>query len=198
MYSQHHEDDLIAAHFGNRVGCVLEIGAFGPRDMSNSRLLIERGWSAVLVDVAPGCVRSLLLEYGGNPRVSVIQAAVVPEGHSGALMPVQITDDAVSTTDAAHRAKWDGWGYYGALWTKPLLLGELMTHVQGFAAGLPLFASVDTEGTSIEIASHLILGWQPEVVCVEHDDRHGEFMETANDLGYRQLALNGVNLVIAR
>lgn len=194
-YSQFGEDALIAEYFGSHVGTVLEIGAFHPTDMSNSRLLIERGWNAVLVDCSPRAVRDLLLEYGRNPKVKVIQAAVTAQGH-GPLVPVEITDDAVSTSHPPTRQKWDGFGHYGELHCAAISVAQLMKFmVETF--GSPDFLSVDTEGTSILLASGLML-CQPRVICVEHDDNWANFLAFGKQLGYEKLSLNGTNLVIAR
>lgn len=205
-YSQHGEDALIAEYFGAHIGTLVEIGAFHPTTMSNSRLLIERGWSAVLVDCAPRAVRDLLLEYGRHPRVKVVQAAVCAWQEQ--LIKMEITDDALSTSDPETRAKWEGWGYYGVLYAAARPIRELVHWGLAHFWEKPSdFVSIDTEGTSIALAQELIR-YQAQnrfeeqrcvkVICVEHDDQWESFLRFAKQHGYEQLAMNETNIVIAR
>lgn len=196
-YSQFQEDAIVAEYFGSHIGTLVEIGAFHPTDMSNSRLLIERGWNAVLVDCSPRSVRDLLLEYGRHPKVKVVQAAVMPMGH-GPLVEVEITDDAVSTTDPATRAKWEGYGHYGALHAAALSVPDMVRFLDK-TGWQPEFLSIDTEGTSLLIAAALMGLCRPAVVCAEHDDNWRNFLAFAKQqFGYEKLALNGTNIIIAR
>jgi len=50
MYSQNNEDQIIAAHFGDYKGTLVEIGANDGATLSNSKLLIEMGWEAHLFE----------------------------------------------------------------------------------------------------------------------------------------------------
>lgn len=49
-YSQYSEEVFLLEYFQNRVGLVVEIGAADGLNNSNSRRLIENGWSALLVE----------------------------------------------------------------------------------------------------------------------------------------------------
>lgn len=49
-YSQNDEERFILEFFGNHTGRFLDVGAFDGVDMSNTRRLLERGWSGVLVE----------------------------------------------------------------------------------------------------------------------------------------------------
>jgi FkbM family methyltransferase len=60
MHSQNNEEELILRHFGNRIGCVLDVGANDGTTLSNSYAAIERGWSAVLVEPAPSAWSRLI------------------------------------------------------------------------------------------------------------------------------------------
>ena len=53
MYAQNNEDDILAKFFENTPnGSFLEIGAFHPKNLSNTRLLVEKGWGGVMVDMS--------------------------------------------------------------------------------------------------------------------------------------------------
>lgn len=59
MYSQNNEDYLISEYFGGRTGRLLDIGANDGVTLSNSRLLIEKGWAADLVEPSPSAFARL-------------------------------------------------------------------------------------------------------------------------------------------
>lgn len=195
MYSQYGEDDIVAGIVGDHVGRLLEIGAWNPVDKSNSRLLIEKGWQAMLVEFSPRPVRDLVLAYGTCERVQVVQCAIGP-ADSG-LRKFAVTDDAVSTSDAGHFETWKehGGAYYGSLWVPQVPIADFLRQ---FGGGFD-FVSIDTEGSSIEIALALLgpCEQRPKVLCVEHGNRVIELMQVAQQFGYSSRWVNGTNIIIA-
>ncbi len=195
-YSQFGEDKIIARLLGDNKARLLDIGAWHPKTFSNSRALIERGWSAVLIEFSPAPVRALVQEYGAREDVIVLQAAMALDGH-GSFQKFDISDDGLSTADAAVRRKWDkDGGYFGRLWV-PLLTFERLFFQ--FGGGFE-FVSIDTEGTSVDLAMQLLGKHQqrPKVLCVEHDDRILELQMAAQGVGYRIAYANGTNVILAR
>lgn len=199
MYSQYGEDEIIAKLLDERLGegrpgRLLEIGAWDPKELSNSRLLIERGWDAVLVDFSPAPVRALLGEYGRKQNIMVLQAAVTTCDRG--MRKFEITDDAVSSSDAAHLEQWkEKGGYFGSLWVPLLPIADLLNQ---FGGGYD-FISVDAEGTSVELAIALFQAQQfPHVMCVEHDNRTIELQQHAQGYGYAARHTNGTNVILAR
>ena len=77
-YSQFGEDLIIAELFphNEHMGNLIDVGAYEPVDLSNSRLLIERGWDATLIEFSPMAVKDLATSYAANESVRVIQAAL--------------------------------------------------------------------------------------------------------------------------
>src|SRR5438876_1079419 len=107
-YSQFGEDLKVAEILGitdkTAPGTILEIGAHGPTDMSNSRAFIELGWSAVLVEFTPMPVHALVQAYGYCDRVRVIQAAITPGPEH--VKCFEITENAFSTSDSKNAERW--------------------------------------------------------------------------------------------
>lgn len=195
-YSQFGEDKVIARLLGNTKARLLDIGAWHPKTFSNSRLLIEAGWSAVLVEFSPAPVRALVQEYGNRDDVQVLQAAMSLDGN-GAFGKFDVSDDGLSTADPATRRKWDKeGGYFGHLWVPQLTFEWLFFQ---FGGGFE-FVSIDTEGTSVNLAIQLLVkhAQRPAVLCVEHDDRILELQVTAQNAGYRIAYANGTNVILAR
>jgi hypothetical protein len=171
-YSQNNEEAVLLDYFGDKAnGTLLEIGAFHPTRLSNTRALLERGWSGMLCDMSPFSLGHLVRAYGGNERVLVVGGVITVEG--GKPAPVWLVppdeargrDGAVSTTEAWHRDRWVGQGhvpYVCATISLPELYAMLPRKVD--------MVSIDTEGTSMALA--LAFDWERfgvDAVVVEHD-----------------------------
>ncbi len=62
--------------FGPREhGTVVDVGAYDGLTMSNASCLIERGWSAVLVEPVSAFAEQCRQRYAGHPAVQVVEAA---------------------------------------------------------------------------------------------------------------------------
>lgn len=192
-YSQYGEQAAILAAL-ERVpredGHFLDIGSWHPETFSNVRALWENGWSGVCVEPSPGPMLSLLEAYGNEPRVELIQAAVALTRR---LVPLQVTDDAVSTEDAVEYAKWNGTATYrGKVHVPSVTLEDLQNQFGGFQ-----FINVDAEGQSADLFLRILeLGWRPVCLCVEHDSRTTEILEKATAAGYKISLVNSTNVVV--
>lgn len=194
-YSQYGEDKIIAAMFGDHKGLLLEIGAWNPRDLSNSRLLIERGWEAVLVEFSPMPVHCLAMEYGYNDKITIIQAAVTANGQP--ITQFDITENALSTATAEIKDKWaKAINYYSKLWVQTLSMPELLSRF--FKDRQPDYVSIDTEGTSVDLAMALLeTNCRPPVLVVEFDNALARITEKAQGAGYRVVSTNETNVILA-
>src|SRR5690348_16493090 len=125
MYSQNEEEAaILQACAGIDGGRFLDIGAWHHSQFSNTRALYEKGWRGVLVEPAPGPLKELVREYGGVHGMYVIGAAV---GVAPEVRPLQITDDALSTTEVERAKEWDSIAkYYGSLWVPFLTVRQIL------------------------------------------------------------------------
>jgi len=200
--SQNNEDEIIAACFPpDHKGTLLEIGAWFPEEFSNSKLFIDRGWDATLVEFSPLAVDRQIKAHGYNERVKIIAAAVTAE--PGHVTRFHVTEDALSTDSEAQVAGWKdlrpGYhgGFYGHLWVPTISIGALLSQ---FFGNTPLdFASIDTEGSSTEICIALMrTDHRPKVICVEYNGRAVEIMQVARPLGYVIVEQNQENLILRK
>lgn len=110
-YSQNAEDTYIANYFGDFKGNLLEIGANEGITLSNSKLLIEQGWSAYLIEPGSVC-GDLILLHKGNPKVHIynygigIKEEIVTFYESGAHVFNGTDRGLVSTFDFAETIRW--------------------------------------------------------------------------------------------
>jgi len=201
MYSQYSEEIHIAAATAGQPAerrRFLDLGAWEPKTFSNSRALYEAGWSGVVVDPSPSAILKQVEEYGNEPQVEIVSLAVgcVPGGY-GSILPIQITEDCLSSMDTESVQKWSESGakFVGRILVQVVPISDiLMRFGMGFG-----FVNIDIEGQSVDvfracIEAHL----EPACYCVEHDGRLVELCEVATGAGYALVYSNGVNAVFGR
>lgn len=191
-YSQQEEERYILDAVSEiSKGRFLDIGAWDPKDKSNTRALYEKGWSGVLVEPSPKPLQNLLAEYGSDHRIQIVAALAGVNGDG--LANMHVTDDALSTTEEQEYAKWkDGAKFIGVLIVPVVPVKQLIREF-----GMFDFVNIDTEGTSVDIFRELMMHMKPACVCVEFNDRRAEAMTAAG--GYYDLIHdNGTNLVFKR
>lgn len=180
-YSQYQEDARaveILDRWKIGQGRVLEIGAYDPKALSNSRALIEDGWEAVLIEPSPAHVAALAREYSGNPRVTLLAAPVTVHG---GIITLELTDDALSGETIPEQWRETG-GYYGRGKFLSISMADLLTHFGGDFD----IVSIDTETTSVDLFAEMIhCGPRPRVVILEHDRRHEEIAAISGAANYR-------------
>lgn len=161
MYSQFDEERYILENTPS-IGKFLDIGAYHPTHLSNTRALYERGWSGVMVEPSPVPFNSLLKEYGNDNRITLILAAVGCT--KGGLHKFHVTETPFSTSE-------DWWfeeskihaGFYGTMYVPAITLSDIGDCFD--------FISVDTEGTSYAVALLCSDQIRPQCMCVEaHED----------------------------
>jgi FkbM family methyltransferase len=191
-YSQYQEDAKVVHILDQRgitKGRVLEIGAWHPITLSNSRAFIEAGWEAVLIEPSPKSVADIAREYRDNPRVTLLAAPVTVHG---GIITLELTDDALSGETISEQWRKDG-GYYGRAKYLSISVQELFTHFGGDFD----VVSIDTELSSADLFFEMLrIGPRPRVVILEHDNRIVEIMGQAEPSGYRQVHLNGTNIIL--
>lgn len=195
VFSQNDEERYIL-EWTPEHGRVLDIGAWWPTNLSNSRALIEKGWEAVLVEPSSGPMRVLLEEYGGNEKITLVQAAVTTHGNP---ITLQVTDYPVSTSDHKVYSLWQTdpkTQYLGPLTVPSVTIGDLLNTCGRFD-----FIDIDAEGQSVEIAMRMLDmpdELLPACFCVEHDGFAPHLEVTARQRGYNRFHVTGENLVAAR
>lgn len=194
-YSQQDEQRYILESVGSRVGRFCDIGSCHPFCFSNVRALYELGWSGVMVEPSPGPFQSLLLEYGNDPRVELVAAAVSFET---GLAELHCTEDLTSTIDEAHFDRWKSiCKFYGKFHVPTITLADIFNRFGGDFA----FVSIDAEGISGRLGMALLeTEARPQCLCIEHDNLStekgtGPLDYLARAKGYRLVHHNGENAV---
>jgi len=198
-YSQNNEEEVILqllTESGVSIGRFLDIGAYDGKAFSNTMRLTELGWGGVCVEPSPSVFPALMKLHGQNPNIDLVQAAISP---SSTLVEFYDSGgDAISTTSANHRDKWQrGWNVnYTKFFVFTLPLSVLFARF-GFNFQ---FINIDVESTNWSIFENLpfALLTATRVICVEHDNHIDQMASLAAPYGYRIAHTNGENLILAR
>ena len=194
-YSQNNEQEVLLEELAGKTdGRFLDLGAFDAKAFSNTRALYELGWNGVMVEPSPGPFRALVQEYGYEPRITLVHAAV---GIAPAVERMYATDDALSCLGERQlaKARSEGYTFYGTF------VQQIMPFTTLLAAcgALYDFVSIDIEGTSADLFLYALTMISPKCWCVEHDGRFRELEEKARKYyGYRLASQNGENCIFVR
>jgi hypothetical protein len=204
MYAQNNEDDILATFFSNITnGSFLEIGAFHPKNLSNTRLLVEKGWGGVMVDMSPYSLVDLVDEYKTNEKILIIGAAVTleksPPIKSWLVPKDDRTDGALTTTEEWHKNKWSG--YLNHLDRKHVPYVASTISLEELYTFLPPklhFVSIDVEGTSFDLSMKFDFErFDVDAICIEHDGKFQAVYEKFRNK-YDSVALNAENILLVR
>lgn len=188
-YSQNDEERILLENIGGiNNGVILDIGAGDGRSLSNSLALIERGWSAVLVEPSVSAFTKLLDLHAKNERVKLVNAAI---GTDTRL--VKFYECADTLYSSLNPAKVEG-KPNRSYWIQQITLKTLVAEI---GCG-PSVMSVDTEGSSFDILSTIPTGWDLRVIIVEHDGRMVEISGWGREHKYDVRGLNAENVVLVR
>lgn len=193
MYSQGQEEAHIVEYFKSRTapGSLLDIGAFDGKVFSNSLRLIEMGWSAVCVEPSPVPYAALSELHKGNSRVQTLRAAVAPV--AGVIDFYDTNGDAVSTTNLAHKSKWEAGSKIKFQHIQvPAVTAKDVVDKYGKSYD---FVNIDTENTNLEVLKAFVAaGLRFELLCIEHDNQHPAIV--AMFPGCQPIFQNAENLLI--
>lgn len=193
MHTQNDEAQIIARYFAGRTGRFLDVGAHDGETFSNSRGLVLAGWSGVLVEPAPGPFLSMLDRYGGNPSITLINAAVadVP----GLVTFHESGGDMVGSINDAHAERWSSAVKFRDYTLCAITPAQLLSRV-GTAFD---FISLDVEGGSADLFhAMLAAGATADCWCIEHDGRADEILRAAAMLGMDELGRNAENIIVGK
>lgn len=101
MYSQYGECAKIIEHFAGRTGRFLDVGSYDGLTYSNTRCLMERGWSGICVEPNPLIHPYLKTHTERFPLIATFQAAILPDTFHG-KSKMWVTQDALSSFVPSH------------------------------------------------------------------------------------------------
>jgi FkbM family methyltransferase len=201
-YSQNNEEIIIGAYFGEFVGHLLSLGENDGVTLSNSRFLIEKGWSADLVEPSPSVFSKLQALYTDNPKIKSHNIAV---GNSKGRMPfydsgtlLKTGDQAlVSTLSTAETQRWGNSVEFSEIEVNVITVPDLLENT---LAGQFHFVSIDCEGLDLDILRQMDLNAMgTRCVCVEFNGKDElSYWNCVQQFGFRILHKNMENLIYVK
>jgi FkbM family methyltransferase len=196
MYTQNNEELFITAYFGSNTGRLLDIGAYDGVQLSNSRKLIENGWSAVLVEPSP-VVFTKLLENTKDLQhlVQLWNVALVP----GKGLPMTWSDsmgDAISTVSETHLVKWAGHQNWRKFIVNPLSIHQFC-EIVGHSFE---YITIDVEGINYELLMEMPYGMLAycQMLIIEYDNRQKDITDYLIGFGFKVHHVNAENLIFVK
>jgi FkbM family methyltransferase len=192
-YSQYGEDEILKTLVKEN-GYFLEIGSYHPTIFSNTRFLVERGWSGCYVDGSPSAIQRFIEEYKRNTSIKIVQALV---GNKNSLFTFYDSlGDGISTTDESHMIKWNVGGSEFREIVIPMitfdtLLEVLPSHID--------FINIDVEGQSADLAMSIDYDkCNTKVICIEHDNKIQELINNLRSKGFSYRWHNSTNIIFTK
>ena len=196
MYSQNQEEPIILAYFSKNMGKLLDIGAYDGEMFSNTRQLLEDGWTGVMVEASPvNFVKLMEATDHMSDRLQLWNVALVPD-KSGPMAWHDSCGDAVSTLSDKHLEKWAHHGEWRKFYINTLNVMDFFERV-----GTDYdFLILDVEGINYELlmAMPYDLLNRLKLICIEYDSHMQAVTDYLNDFGFKVIHRNGENLIFAK
>jgi FkbM family methyltransferase len=145
-YSQYGEQEFILNYFKNKKGVLIDIGAADGINNSNTKKLIENGWSGLLVEPTPINYKRLL-ELHSNNNLIIIENCGCGDITTDSIFYIDNNDDYHQISTFLEEQKKGCENYYNCTFdeintkvynTTELLIKHNLTNID--------FLSIDTEG----------------------------------------------------
>jgi FkbM family methyltransferase len=205
-YSQNGEDLIVWEYFqtngmNSRNNSVLELGANDGVTLSNSRLFIENGWRATLVEPSPVAFKKLHSRYQGYTHIDCWPVAIAR--HKGKVTLHDMGNHLgrgdtglLSTIVPAEKFRWPETTYSEIEvegWTIDYLLS--MSNQDRY-----LFISIDCEGMDYWIMDRIDFNSLAcHAVCVEYNGiEQWKYDKVAEKFRFKLLHKNAENLIYVR
>ena len=193
-YGQQEEDRYLLSFFGDKIGRLLDIGAYHPEVFSNSRNLILKGWDAVLVEPSPQCFKNIEEFYKDTESVETVQVAI---GSYDGKLKFHDSGGAIAT---AHQGHYDRWKHYETGYTDITVDCVTWRTFYNSFPGIYDFINIDCEGMDWEVLQQIDLDETgTDLVCIEYGWNTKEIKEYLLKSGFSKIFfMSGENLIVGR
>lgn len=173
MYSQNNEEQIILEYFKDFKGNLLDIGANDGVTLSNTRKLIELGWTGDLIEPSPNAFAKLKKLYSRKKKTKVHNIAIADASE---LMTFYVSGthlnngdtDLLSTLSLQDKLKWESTTDYKTIEVQALTFKDFNVLNNKYD-----FINIDVEGLDVQILKQLDLNQlECKCLCIEHNGTH--------------------------
>jgi len=197
MYSQRDEEVYIKRYWGDKDnGRFLDVGAWDGLRFSNTRMLVEQGWSGVFVEPSPSMHDVLEQRYGSDIRFRIIKVGLGL--HKGVFPFYDFSGDAVSSFDPNHAELWKEKGKrVPVMFDIPVITWKELLDDVGRDFD---FINIDAEAWSvglIEVMPFKTLT-KLRMICVEFDRKEERVLRAVEPHGFKLIHKTSENLLLIK
>jgi FkbM family methyltransferase len=205
-YGQNAEDLFLMNYFKGEKGIILDLGANDGTTFSNSKLLIENGWKAHLIEPSYVC-NQLALDYMANHNVRIYKIAIGTKNtwmtlhESHAHVPGGADRALVSSLKEEETLRWKAAGVQYQ--ERQVEVQTFKTWLKSITAKWPLkfdVISIDVEGMEYPILKQMDLeALGCRVLIIEWNGRQDLYEKFVGYCkGYRLAIKNNENLIFVK
>lgn len=198
MYSQNNEEQIIIDYFGDYKGNLLDIGANDGITFSNSRKLLELGWSGELVEPADIPYLKLKELYKDNKKVKLHKVAISDlrgelTFYSSGEHVGNGDSDLLSTLSIVDKQKWENTTVYQESKV------DSLKWLDFYNWQVYDFINIDAEGYDLSILKQMDLKELGcKCLCIEHNGhQYNDMIRELRRYNYKTLLVNNENLIVA-
>jgi FkbM family methyltransferase len=198
MYSQNNEEQIIIDYFGDYKGNLLDIGANDGITFSNSRKLLELGWSGELVEPANIPYLKLKELCKENKKVKLHKVAISDlrgelTFYSSGEHVGNGDSDLLSTLSIVDKQKWENSTVYQESKV------DSLKWLDFYNWQVYDFINIDAEGYDLSILKQMDLKELGcKCLCIEHNGhQYNDMIRELRRYNYKTLLVNNENLIVA-
>jgi len=193
-YSQNNEQDFILEYFQQYKGTFLDLGAYNGKDLSNTRALMERGWSGMCFEPHPEIFKELVENTKEFAFVYTYEMAV---GEENGTFKLNANREYYSTLIDSEMDRWNGQFQFEKIDCKVV---DFQTVLKSSPFKNFDFISIDCEGLDYQILTQIDLDEvKCNMICVETNSKEVEkYVEYCEKFGFTVLHTNAENLIMSR
>jgi len=189
MYSQKDDEIVIIKYFNKcSKGRFLDIGANNGIVFSNTRRLVELGWSGVCVEPDPAAFVSLIENNKENSNITLVNSGL---GVVGGMQKFYAMQDSLLSSFSPEQQK---------IWSKAPFVREFYVNQITWEDLLKLvgsdfdFVNIDAEGISADLLEAMPFETiSAKMICVEHDGDITKVNKIFRQHKYREYHINDLN-----
>jgi len=197
MYSQRDEEVYIKRYWGDKSdGRFLDIGAYDGEVFSNTRMLVEQGWSGVFVEPSPSVHGILEQRYGRDVRFRIVKVGLGL--HKGVFPFYDFSGDAVSSFDPTHAELWKEKGKrIPVMLNIPVITWEELLADVGRDFD---FINIDAEAWSVDLIEAMPFKslTKLKMICVEFDRKEGRVLRAVQPHGFELIHKTPENMLLVK
>jgi FkbM family methyltransferase len=194
MYSQNNEEEIVKNYFKDFKGVFLDLGAYNGVELSNTRALLENGWSGVLVEPNPDIFEKLKTNCKDFENVQLFECAI---GEKSGMCTLNANDTFYSTLKESEIQRWHGEFEFQKISCKVL---DFKSFLELSKYKVFDFISIDCEGVDYEILIQIDLDdVKCQMICIETNGVETQkYIDYIEKFGFKTIAINAENLIMAK